>query len=163
MKGFNWNKYFFFAALLLLCCSASAQTTSSSTDYKKYPVWISMMKDTSVNFFETVKAFKEFFSERALPKEPNEIEGEESFEMEVGLEEHEGKKKSKKELRREAKKLKPNEPNYAADVRAFKGWFYGIRPWVREDGSIIGPKEQQAIIDRQRNELKETEKANGKN
>ena len=163
MKGFNWNKYFFFAALLLLCCSASAQTTSSSTDYKKYPVWISMMKDTSANFFETIEAFRQFFSERSLPKEPSEFEEEESFEKELGLEEKEGKKKTKRQLRREARKRNRLEPNYAADVRAFKGWYNNTKPWVRDDGSIIGPKERQAIIDRQQNELKEIEKANGKN
>lgn len=147
--------------LFLLPVAAGAQ--SPAIDYKSSPVWIQMMNDTSANYFETVKAFREYFKERPLPKEPFEVEGEDDFEKEVGLEEYEGGKKSKRELRREARRRNPNEPDYTAEVRAFRGWFYRIKPWVREDGSIIGPKEQQAIIDGQQAELKATEKANGKN
>jgi len=125
-----------------------------------------MMNDTSANYFETVKAFREFFKERYLPEEPweKQQEGGDSFEIEVGLEdEKKDGKKSDKEKERENRKQDPNEPNYAAEVRAFKSWFYSIKPWVRADGSITGPKEQQAIIDQQQQELKATEKANGKN
>ncbi len=164
MKNFFSKKGILFIILLpFFSATATAQKGSPKTNYKKNPVWIQMMNDTSANYFETVKAFREYFKERALPKEPFEVEGEDDFEKEVGLEENEGKKKSKRELRREARKKNPNEPDYAAEVRAFKGWFYRIKPWVKEDGSITGPKEQQAIIDRQQSELRETEKANGKN
>lgn len=148
---------------LLILFSITAYAQPASVDYKRSPVWINMMNDTTANYFETVRAFREYFEERALPKEPFEVEGEDDFEKEVGLEENEGGKKSKRELRREARKRNPKEPDYTAEVRAFRGWFYRIKPWVREDGSIIGPKEQQAIIDRQQAELKATEKANGKN
>lgn len=164
MKNFFSKKGILFIILLpFFSATATAQKGSPKTNYKKNPVWIQMMNDTSANYFETVKAFREYFKERALPKEPFEVEGEDDFEKEVGLEENEDKKKSKRELRREARKKNPNEPDYAAEVRAFKGWFYRIKPWVKEDGSITGPKEQQAIIDRQQSELRETEKANGKN
>lgn len=149
--------------LCTICAVAIAQSKQQKVNYGKNPVWIQMMDDTAANYFETVKAFREYFKDRPLPKEPFEVEGEDDFEKEVGLEENEGGKKSKRELRREARKRNPKEPDYAAEVRAFRGWFYRIKPWVREDGSIIGPKEQQAIIDRQQAELKATEKANGKN
>jgi hypothetical protein len=125
-----------------------------------------MMNDTSANYFETVKAFREFFKERYLPEEPweKQQEGGDSFEIEVGLEdETEDGKKSEREREREKRKQDPNEPNYADEVRAFKSWFYAVKPWVREDGSIIGPIERQAIVDRQQSELKAIEKANGKN
>lgn len=164
MKNLLSKKAFLFVMLLSLCSAiAVAQSKPAKVNYKKHPAWIQMMNDTSANYFETVKAFREFFKDRVLPKEPNEVEGEDGFEKEVGLEENEGKQKSKRELRREAKRANPNEPAYVAEVRAFKGWFYSIKPWVRSDGSIIGPKEQQAIIDQQQRELKAIEKANGKN
>ncbi len=49
---------------------------------------------------------------------------------------------------------------YASDVRAFKGWVKSIKPWVREDGSIVSPEEQQKIIDAQLQELKKIEELN---
>ena len=150
--------------MLLCSITIQAQTNYKKSDFKKKPVWIQMMNDTSANYFETVKAFREYFKERALPKEPNEVEGKDSFEKAVGLEDEKGGgKKSERERERELKKQNPNEPKYTVEVKAFKGWLRDSKPWVRADGSIIGPKERQAIVDKQQAELKETEKANGKN
>ena len=122
-----------------------------------------MMDDPKVNYFETVKAFREYYKERALPKEPFEIEGEDDFEKQVGLEEANGKKKSNRELKREARRANPNDIVYAAEVRAFRSWFYSVQAWVRADGSIVSPEEQITIVEKQKAELKEIEKANGKN
>lgn len=149
--------------ILFLSVCVNAQTKNRSSAYKKHPYWIQMMNDTSVNYFETVKAFREYYKERALPHEANEEKGEDNFEKQVGLEEEgEHGQKSEREREREMRKADPKEPDLSAEVRAFKGWFYSIQPWVRSDGSIIGPKEQQAIIDLQHNELKAIEKRNGK-
>jgi len=154
--------YLLCAGILLFTCSINAQTRYKPAEFKNHPVWIKMMNDTSANYFETVKAFRAYFEDRALPKEANEIEGSDSFEKEVGLDVPGNNKKSEKEQEREKKKTGPDDRNLSAEVRAFKGWFYGIQPWVREDGSLIGPAERQAIIDRQKNELKNTEQLNGK-
>jgi len=146
-------------AIFLFSAMVHAQP---AINYKKKPEWIRMMNDTSANYYETVKAFRLFFKDRVLPKEANEMEGRDSFEKEVGLEGE--NEKNEKERKRELKKKKQNpaEPDYSAEVRAFKGWFYSTKPWVREDGSIIGPAERQQIVDRQQQELKEIEKRNGK-
>lgn len=166
MKQLIIKKACFYGLMLfLLPVAVVAQDTTQKKDYKKSPVWIQMMRDTSANYYETLRAFREYFQDIPLPKEPGEFEEEETFEKEVGLEEAK-EKKSKRELRREARKVaKRNRkyPNLAGEVRAFKGWFYSVQPWVREDGSIVGPAEQQAIVDQQQSELKATEKANGKN
>lgn len=147
--------------LLLFIGVVQAQNKPRKVNYRKEPVWIQMMDDPKANFFETVKAFRLYYKERPLPKEPNEIEGEDDFEKQVGLEEENGEKKSKREIEREARRADPRDIVYAAEVRAFRSWFYSIKPWVRADGSIIGKEEQQAIIDQQQNELREIEKANG--
>ncbi len=149
--------------LTLVSFSGIAQTTKDKVSYKKSPVWIQMMKDTSANYFETVKAFREYFEERPMFKEANEVEGSDTFEGDVGLDDRDGGEKSEREREREARKLDPSEPNYAAEIRAFRGWFYSNKLWLRPDGSIIGPKERQSIVNKQRDELKATEKANGKN
>jgi len=151
--------------MLFISVCVNAQNKIRRSAYKKHPYWIQMMNDTSVNYFETVKAFREYYKDRALPHEANEVEGEDNFEKLVGLEdeeEHGRKSEREKEREREMRKADPKEQDLSADVRAFKGWFYSIQPWVRSYGSIVGPKEQQAIIDAQRNELKAIEKQNGK-
>ncbi len=150
------------AILILFASNVNAQKKSSSKTDVKEPAWIQMMRDPNANYFETVKAFREYYKERPLPNEPNEAEGQDSFEKEVGLEEDNAGKKSKRELERERRRQNPNDIIYASEVRAFKGWFYGVQPWVRSDGSIVNPEEQQSIIDKQKSELKEIEKSNDK-
>ena len=148
--------------LMFFSVKIQAQNKPRKVNYEKEPAWIKMMDDPNANYFETIKAFKKYYRERPLPEEPNEVAGGDAFEKEIGLEEENGKKKSKRELKREARKLGLNEINYAGEVRAFRAWFYSIQPWVKADGSIISPAEQQAIIEKQQNELKEIEKANSK-
>jgi hypothetical protein len=150
------------AGAMMLTITTVAQTVYKRSDYKKHPVWIQMMNDTTANYFETVKAFREFFKDRVLPKEPFELEGSDAFEREVGLEKEGKTGESEKEKKREKAKINPAEQDYSAEVRAFKGWFYSVKPNVRSDGRIIGPAERQSIIDRQQKELKEVEKANRK-
>jgi len=156
--------------IFILGNTVSAQGYSNS-DYKNNPLWIKMMQDTSVNFNETVKAFRLFFLRRALPHEPGEIEGTDKFEIAVGLEnEEEGasleeklkerKKEKKRQLEYAAKSIRLKEPTYNLEVKAFRNWYYQIQPWLRDKGIIIGPKERQLIIDRQKMELKQIEANN---
>ncbi len=155
--------------LFILLTSALAQAqsnTSKESEYRNSPLWITMMNDPNENYFETVKAFRIFFTDRFLPEEPWEKmqEGADSFEKEVGLETgNENRREKEREKEREKRKQKPNSPNYAAEVRAFRSWFYSVQPWVQSDGSIVTPDEQQRIIDAQHKELKEEELKNGKN
>jgi hypothetical protein len=170
MKNFrNITLMLFLSAvsfLFLTPARSNAQANSENNkDYKNNPLWISMMNDPDANYFETVKAFREFFTDRYLPEEPwdRAMEGGDPFEKEVGLEVEDGTgKKSENEKKREQYKQNPNEPNYSEEVRAFKGWFYSTQPWVQSDGRILSPAEQQVIIEKQQKELKETERTNGK-
>ncbi len=151
---------------LLFTGSAFAQSAAEShhsKHYSKEPLWIRMMDDPQVNYHETIKAFRLYWKERVLPKEPFETDEMEVFEREVGLiKEGESEKEKVREEKQKLKKQKPNEINYAAEVRAFKGWLQSVQPWLREDGSIISAEEQQAIINKQHQDLKELEKRDGK-
>lgn len=134
--------------------------------FRKKPIWIEMMNDPNANYYQTIEAFREFWKDRVLPEEPFENHELDTFEREVGLEtdeesteerirEHERKEKKRK------RKGKPDETLlYASDVRAFKAWIIAVKPWVREDGSIISQEEQQRIIDAQKEELKKIEELN---
>lgn len=156
------HKLLFFFTLFFVSFSVLAQSRHSKNYYKNHPAWISMMNDTSENYYETVKAFREYFKERALPEEPNEVEGGDSFEREIGLKHENENAKRERESERESKLKNAKEPDYSAEVRAFKGWFHSNQPWVRSDGSMIGPKERQAIVDRQHEDLRIVESKNKK-
>ncbi len=149
--------------LMFFSVTIQAQEKARKVNYEKEPAWITMMDDPNANYYETIKAFKKYYGERPLPEEPFDPESGDSFEKDIGLEDEEdGKEKSKKELEREARKIDPKEPNLSGEVRAFRAWFYSIKPWVREDGSIVSPAEQRAIVEKQQAELREIEKANNK-
>ena len=45
-----------------------------------------MIDDSNANFFETVEAFRNYYKDWPLLKEPNEVDGEDDFEKQVGLE-----------------------------------------------------------------------------
>ena len=155
--------------LFILSNKFVAQNSNhNSKNYSKEPLWIGMMDDPNANYYETLKAFREFWKDRVLPEEPFEAEGADTFEKEVGLEkEGESEKEREREREREIKKQNKrgdqSTHQYASQVRAFKGWMQTIKPWVRPDGSIISDTERQAIIDKQAKELKELELKNGKN
>lgn len=140
-----------------------SEDDAKKNHYKEQPVWIEMMNDPNANFYETIEAFKEYYEDRAMPEEPIEMRAGDSFEEEIGLEEyHENGEKSEKELERERKRDESNEPKYAAEVRAFRGWYYDNLNWLRANGSIISIQERQAIIDEQQQDLQEAEDANRK-
>jgi hypothetical protein len=128
------------------------------------PKWVKMMYDPNCNYFQTLEEFRNFWKGKALPEEPFEDQEMDVFEREVGLianEKEHSAREVLEELARKAKKLGGlNTRSYAMEVRAFKGWMQDVKPWVREDGSIIGLIDQQKIIDQQQAELKQIEKQN---
>ena len=127
-------------------------------EYSKKPIWIAMMADPKINYYEAIKAFREFWKEKKLPCEAGEEEGIDAFEVEVGLK-NPNKPESKRERLRESKNDK-DAKKYAYEVKQFRGWLQQAKPWLKEDGTIINMDEQQKIIDKQKNELKELENKN---
>lgn len=161
MHRFNFRLYvliFFIALSAIQLQAQSAAKHYSNREMRKSPVWIEMMNDPTANYFETVKAFREFWKDRSLPKEAMES-GPDQFEIEVGLVENpEGEEERERELKRGMSDKKREESNfYAAEVRAFKGWLRETKAWVRADGSIISVAERQKLIDQQQSELKRIE------
>jgi hypothetical protein len=156
---------YIFILVLFLSLAVGAQNTTkkySTRKLKKEPHWIEMMNNPNANYYETIRAFRLYWKDRVLPREPFEIEGMDSFEREVGLiDENESEKEREREERRRAKQNK-KRIDYSAEVRAFKGWLQDVKPWVREDGSIMTEQQRQAIVDKQQAELKELEIKNGK-
>lgn len=131
MKKTNKIKH---ALILIIFLISSAnlfsQTSKKSLNYAKHPYWIEMMKDPKANYFETVKAYDDFWAKRKQPKEEDEIIGQSKT--------AEGKRsflqrwfKSKEE--REEEEIR----KYTLDVKKYKYWKRKVEPYVQEDGSIL--------------------------
>ena len=117
-----------------------------------------MMYDPNANYYETVKAFRDFWKKRVLPEEPFEDRSADKFEQEVGL----NKEKESEREKEQERAVTEETLLYAAQVRAFKGWYYSVKPWVRSDGTIVSKEERQKILDAQRKELEIIENKNEK-
>lgn len=154
------NKFFTAMAFLLLLAMvpsiASGQKSAPKYDadkFRKEPVWIAMMNDPQANFFETVEAFRTFWKDYKLPGEPMELEGNDRFEKEIGLEEAGEKEEKEKKRVRKSKEF----GDFSFQVKQFKGWYTDAQPWVQEDGHVMTLEERQQIIDAQQKELKAIE------
>lgn len=124
--------------LLLLLCGAStqvfAQKEDKSPNYRKHAVWIQMMDDPNVNFYEAEKAFNTFWEKRGEP------------EKERGGEEHEGEKHSiVKRIFVSEEKLEWENLQYAGEYKRYRQWRMDVLPFVQSDGSILSKEEQDEI------------------
>ncbi len=63
-------KHSAFAGVLftLLFATVTGSSQETHTDYKSYPYWIEMMQDQNANFFETQKAFNEYWQDRPVTR-----------------------------------------------------------------------------------------------
>ena len=149
-----------FLFFVSLACAQESGNPYNPKDYRKKPVWIDMMNDPNANYYETIKAFREFWKGYRLPGEPEEMEDRDGFERAVGLEPEKPKKReSEAERRREkTRKMHKGGTDYAFEVKQFKGWLIDAQPWVQENGHILTLEERQQILDKQKQELKDAEK-----
>lgn len=129
-NSFNKKHILVLVILLITSINLFSQPSKKSLNYSKHPYWIEMMNDPKANYFETVKAYNEFWAKRKAPKEEDEIIGQSKT--------AEGKKsflqrwfKSKEE--REEEEIR----KYTLDVKKFKHWKLKVEPYVQEDGSIL--------------------------
>lgn len=121
--------------ILSLSCHSQSQTYSDK-EYRKHPVWIDMMNDSTVNYFEIKKAFDLFWQNKPLPTEEEEIIGERN-----------GKAREKESFLKnlfKSKKEKQEEDSnkYAFAYKKFKHWELINLPYVQEDGRILTASER---------------------
>ena len=100
-------------------------------DYARNPIWISMIKDTTTNFFEAEKAYKIYFQHHEKPGGEHDIIGEHS---------KESKSPSGKELHR-----LQSEDHMRMEVKKYERWRQKMLPYVQEDGTILTPSQRLQI------------------
>lgn len=121
--------------LLIISSDLISQTTSKRINYSKHPYWIEMMNDPKANYFETVKAYEQFWQNKKIPLEEDDV---------IGQTKKEPTKnnflskwfKSKEE--REEEEIK----KYSFDIKKFKHWKLKVTPFVQEDGTILDADER---------------------
>lgn len=158
--------------LLALCTFAKHLQAQSDSKYRKTALWIAMMEDPNINYYEAIKAFNMYFERHKMPRIEEEEMGKEGYAYPSlkSREEEERERQEEKEieaanagslfLKKNYEGMPPSE--MAMQVRKFKQWRQTEQSWVQEDGHILSQTERQAIIDKQQAELKEIERKNGK-
>ncbi len=100
------------------------------TYYRTHPVWITMMNNETVNYYETVKAFNLFWENKEKPTEENEL-----FSATDDEKESKDFISGKKAHSDDAKK-------YAFEYKKFIYWQQDVLPFVKEDGRLMSQQEQ---------------------
>jgi hypothetical protein len=128
-----------FLLLIAISTFSFSQNSTSSKDYTTHPYWIEMMDDSTVNYFEAVKAYDEFWANRKKPREEDEIIGE----------------KRKKSLwdrifSTRAEKEEAEANKYKFLCKKFEHWKFVVQPYVQPDGRILSTDEQLELWKKQR-------------
>ncbi len=141
---------------LLICVSVKvkAQYTTSTESSTSKPVWIQMMEDENVNYYEAVAAYESYFKTHPMP-------GEEVEEELMGADK-ESQKEYEREMKRENKKIKTDEQRkelvereqLSYQVKRFRNWMQEVKPFVQENGHILTSSEQYTIWQKQQEEMK---------
>lgn len=136
-------KKLFLVLIVALMANSSFAQSSNPGNYNTTPVWIHMMEDPSVNYYEAVLAFETYWENREVPNEEHElfIASNEEKEQEDFI----SRKKEKQS--EEAKR-------YAFEYKKFKHWQQQVLPFVKEDGHIMSKEEQLALWKQQRKDRK---------
>lgn len=136
-------KHLLFIGIFLLSCTAlRAQSMDKKTQkyYASNPVWIEMMKNPNVNFFEVNAAFETYWANREKPELENEEAGEHKEEERSFL-----SKIFKSEKEEEAER---NE--YAFAYKQYLKWRIEVEPFVQPDGRILSAEEQHEVWEKSR-------------
>lgn len=132
------------AILVVTTAVVTAQDKKSAPtrDYKNEPVWISMMTDPNVNYYEAVKAFEMYWEGKIEPEEEYELINEGHITTAQG--------DSLRQARMEWTQAQRNEyEQMKYQFKRFKDWKRTVQPFVQSDGRILSEQERLEIWQKQ--------------
>ncbi|MCC7222573.1 MAG: hypothetical protein IT273_02530 [Chitinophagales bacterium] len=138
---------FLMLTILSINAALHAQKVYDKSLFASQPIWIEMMDDPNVNYYEAVEAFNTYWKGRKIPpnKEKRQTDEYKTFFATLSIAE-----------RQEYERV-------FLHYKRFKNWMRNEKSWVQPDGSLLPEAEKQVIIDQQEAELRAIERANGKN
>jgi hypothetical protein len=115
------------------------------------PAWVSMIDNPEVNYFEAVKAFDLYWSDKQRPEE--EFEEKDA----TGKEE---KEREKSEAMRAQMTIEQREEYNLMKYhyKRFENWAREVKPFVQEDGRILSVQERIDIWHKQQEEISRQKK-----
>ncbi|MBX7241236.1 MAG: hypothetical protein K1X92_05750 [Bacteroidia bacterium] len=136
------NKGILFSGLILFSFWLQAQNSKPYTEkyMMKHPVWIEMIKNPEVNYFEAKKAFELFWKGKDQPVEEEEILGKK----------HDQEKRKKGFVYRLFNQKEETARKYAFEHKRFKHWMMTVEPYVQPDGRILSKEEQLKIWEQEK-------------
>lgn len=163
MKKKNWRTVpaLFFLAISVSSCSVQTQggygnsrkvSKATLRAYRKDPLWISMMNDSSANYYDILLAYDQFWKKRPEPNPEEEIERKQN--KKEGKEEEEEEEENKRSLvgrlfHSEEKDVAESS-QYMIEYKRFKSWKKDVLPYVQPDGSILTQAQRLDIYKNQR-------------
>lgn len=118
------------------------KSAAKITDYKNQPVWISMMDDPNVNYYEAMKAFEMYWEGKIEPEEESELINEGHITT--------AQADSMKKVRSEWTQAQRNEyEQIKYQFKRFKDWKRTVFPFVQNDGRILSEQERLEIWQKQ--------------
>jgi len=156
-----------FFGLLKLNTIQAQNNIDTNRDYKNTPVWITMMDDPNVNYFEAIKAYEVYWKNHQKPKGEEEemammaaLTGEKMTKKQLRKKEEIEKEQKKEAEKSASKKYSKKEQlaisekeNMKYQIKRFENWMLDVKPFVQEDGRILTEQEKQAIWLKQQEEL----------
>jgi len=136
-------KRLFLILIAALITNISFAQSNKTDHYKVYPVWIQLMEDPSVNYYEAVLAFDTYWENREIPKGEHELFSATNEEKEK--EDFISNKKGSQSL---------DARLYVFEYKKFKHWQQQVLPFVKEDGHIMSKEEQLVLWNQQRKDRK---------
>ena len=113
-----------------------------------------MMDDTTVNYYDAVKAFEHYWEGRENPLE--QIEEREKYGYSPERE---------AEITEKLRDLSPEEASWRQEMiwqcKRFEEWQRDVKPFVQGDGRILTPSERRAMDQERSRQLKEAEGKGG--
>lgn len=132
-------KFIFCALFVTIGAYAQHPNENKLKFYHKNPVWIRMMEDSSVNYYEAKIAFEEFWRNKEKPEE-----------------EHEANEKSKKKsfLARLFQSTSDSK-KYSFEYKRFENWLRTKAPYIKPDGTLMTDDEYLKLINEELRRRKE--------
>ena len=137
----RFTKTMLIAICMLISClalHAQQKINIKKQDYHKHPHWIKMIADTSVNYFQAVTAFREFWKDRKIPVEDDVI-------VDGKPPKEEKWTALRKLLHHKEYKDEKTAEQYSFEYKRFKHWQLMVEPFVQPDGRILSAEEQLEI------------------
>ena len=145
------------ACALLICLGGGlrAQTDSNIKAADNLPIWVQMMNDENVNYFDAVKAFETYLKNHPMPGE--------DVEEELMGEDNAAKERYEKEMKEENKEISTEQQRKELiereqlryQMKRFRNWMKEMKPYVQEDGRILTNAERILIWQKQQEEMKQ--------